>query len=88
MTKRSRLATGHFCPAFGWSGYQMIGTGIRLNSKARHGSAFGWVLNNYLEFLQALISACVIPHYFPLSFVCIRQIHGGCLNLVWKPNLL
>jgi hypothetical protein len=29
----------------------MIGTGIRLNSKAGHGSAFGWVLyyvNNFL----------------------------------------
>jgi hypothetical protein len=44
ILKRSRLATRHFCPAFGWSGYRMIGTGIRSNPKARQGLAFGWVL--------------------------------------------
>ncbi len=29
--KRSMLVTGHFCPVFKWSGYQMVDTGIRLN---------------------------------------------------------
>jgi hypothetical protein len=45
--KRSRLATGLFCLAFEWSGYQMVGTGIKLNSIKPDSSAFGCLL--YLE---------------------------------------
>ncbi len=42
--KRSMLVTGHECPVFKWSRYQMVGTGIRLNSNTDGGSVFGCLL--------------------------------------------
>ena len=38
------LATGHFCPDFKWSGYQMPRTGIRSNPNPARGSVFGGLL--------------------------------------------
>jgi hypothetical protein len=40
--KASHSKPGLLCPGFEWFSYRMIGTGIRLNLKAGHGS--GWVL--------------------------------------------
>ena len=44
MPKRSRLASGFFCPVFGRSGYQMVGTGIRSNPNTASGSVLGGLL--------------------------------------------
>jgi hypothetical protein len=44
LIKQSRLATGHKCPVFGWSGYQMSRTGIRLNPNTDRDSVFGGLL--------------------------------------------
>jgi hypothetical protein len=47
LTKRSRLATfetRNLGLAFKWSGNLMVGTGIRMNSKAEQKPAFGCLL--------------------------------------------
>jgi hypothetical protein len=54
--QRSRLATGHECPVFGRFDIQMVGTGIRLNSKnrPRFGIRMLTVPDNYVFFKSPL----------------------------------
>jgi hypothetical protein len=51
LIKRSRLSPTiwkpDLCPAFKWSGYRMVGTGIRSNHKAVPCPAFGCILYSY-----------------------------------------
>jgi hypothetical protein len=47
--KRFRLVTGHECPVFGRSGYQMVGIGIRYNPNTARGSVFGGVLYDHSD---------------------------------------
>jgi hypothetical protein len=44
LIKQSRLANRTQSPDFKWSGYPMVGTGIRCNPNTARGSVFGGVL--------------------------------------------
>jgi hypothetical protein len=46
------LATGQKSPDFKWSGFQMPGTGIRLNLNTARGSVFGGLLYFLSVFMQ------------------------------------
>jgi hypothetical protein len=67
VPKRSRLAAGFFCPVFGRSGYQMVGTGIRCNPNTARGSVYGGLLYN--DFLKHKFISLFVMHVDGCAFI-------------------